>query len=250
MNAGIPCALPVRWRRIAVVAARFGTPALALVVASGMAADIAGHCGLAMPDAVCLRGALADWGAMAPLALILLMAAAIVFSPIPSGPIAVAAGMIYGTLPDAGLVIAGAILGALAAFGLGRMIGEGVARVGVFRGLDWLARPRSQTRLMALVFASRLVPFISFDAVSYLAGMTCLATWRFALATLAGVLPICLALTWGGEQLLARHGLPAALLLCGTTALPLAALALRRFRRRRRAVASGEIELPSRLPPS
>lgn len=47
---------------------------------------------------------------------------------------------------------------------------------------------------MLVVFASRLIPFISFDAVSYAAGITCLSFGRFAFATLLGVIPICFAL--------------------------------------------------------
>jgi uncharacterized membrane protein YdjX (TVP38/TMEM64 family) len=47
---------------------------------------------------------------------------------------------------------------------------------------------------MLIVFASRLVPFISFDAVSYAAGLTFLSFGRFAIATLLGIVPICFAL--------------------------------------------------------
>ena len=39
-----------------------------------------------------------------------------------------------------------------------------------------------------------MIPFISFDAVSYAAGVTCLSFVRFALATFLGVIPICFAL--------------------------------------------------------
>ncbi len=54
---------------------------------------------------------------------------------------------------------------------------------------------------MAAVFASRLLPFISFDLVSYAAGLTPLAPWRFACATLAGIIPASFVLThFGGEM--------------------------------------------------
>ena len=51
---------------------------------------------------------------------------------------------------------------------------------------------------MQVVSASRLVPFISFDAVSYAAGLSCLSFERFALATLLGFVPICFALATMG----------------------------------------------------
>src|SRR3546814_7754166 len=46
-----------------------------------------------------------------------------------------------------------------------------------------------QTALTATVFASRLRPFVSFDMISYAAGLSRLHAWRFALATLAGIVP-------------------------------------------------------------
>jgi len=63
---------------------------------------------------------------------------------------------------------------------------------------SWLG---SQNALMGSVFASRLLPFISFDVVSYAAGLTPLAWWRFAVATVAGIAPASFLLAhFGGEM--------------------------------------------------
>jgi len=35
----------------------------------------------------------------------------------------------------------------------------------------------------------RLIPLISFDAISYAAGLTCISFWRFFLATALGAAP-------------------------------------------------------------
>jgi len=51
-----------------------------------------------------VRGTVAGLGMAGPLALIGLMVLAIVASPIPSGPIAVAVGALYGTLWGGGLL--------------------------------------------------------------------------------------------------------------------------------------------------
>jgi uncharacterized membrane protein YdjX (TVP38/TMEM64 family) len=133
-------------------------------------------------------------GVAGPLALVGLMIHAIVVSPIPSGPIAVAAGALYGMLWGGVLAIAGVALGALIAFGTTRYLGFDAIRRSDNSVLEYIARPRSQFALMLIVFASRLVPFISFDADSYAAGLTCLSFGRFALATLLGIAPICFAL--------------------------------------------------------
>ena len=48
-------------------------------------------------------------------------------------------------------------------------------------------------RLAFAVFASRLIPFISFDAISYLAGLTSIRCGYFTVATALGVLPASFA---------------------------------------------------------
>lgn len=150
------------------------------------------------------QGALEDrirafeyWG---PLAVILLMTGAIVFSPIPSAPIALAAGAAYGHLWGTVYVLIGAELGALVAFGIARLVGYGVLRKWFGNRLD-LGLLGSQNALMGIVFVSRLLPFISFDLVSYAAGLASLAAWRFAAATLAGIVPASFLLAhFGGEM--------------------------------------------------
>ncbi|MEQ8748768.1 MAG: VTT domain-containing protein, partial [Amphiplicatus sp.] len=136
-----------------------------------------------------------------PLAIVGLMTFAVVFSPLPSAPIALAAGAIYGHVWGTVYVIAGAELGALVAFALARCLGRDALRrwpraTAANAFLDRFMR--SQNALTFAVFASRLMPFLSFDVVSYAAGLTPLAAWRFAGATLAGVAPASFALAHVG----------------------------------------------------
>ncbi|MFC6488794.1 TVP38/TMEM64 family protein [Nitratireductor sp. GCM10026969] len=139
------------------------------------------------------------WG---PLAIIVMIAGAIILSPIPSGPIALVAGAVYGPILGTIYVVAGAEAGAIVAFSIARIFGYEAMRhwSRVEPLLDLLRKDRSQNWLMAIVFASRLVPFISFDAISYAAGLTPLAFWRFAVATLVGVVPISFLLTYFGKE--------------------------------------------------
>ncbi len=93
----------------------------------------------------------------------------------------------------------GAELGALIAFGLARVMGHDVLRR-VFGDRVDAGLLGSQTALTITVFASRLMPFVSFDMISYAAGLSRLHTWRFAVATLAGILPASFLLAHvGGE---------------------------------------------------
>lgn len=151
-------------------------------------------------DGHALREFVMGLGMAGPTAIVALMIVAILVSPIPSAPIALAAGALYGHTWGTGAIALGAELGALAAFGLARLLGRDALQ-------RWLgsrlpkARLGSQNALMAIVFISRLLPFISFDVVSYAAGFTTLTWWRFALATLAGILPASFLLAHFGEEM-------------------------------------------------
>jgi len=180
-----------------------------------------------LTDEHSLRRYIEEIGALGPLVLILVMTLAIVISPIPSGPIAMAAGAAYGPFWGMVYVVIGAEAGAMIAFLLGRWLGyEAVRRWSGSRDLlERLSRKRSQNWLMLFVFGSRLVPFISFDAVSYAAGLTPLSFFRFALATAAGIVPASFLLAYFGEELsFADSSIQtAAILLLGTiTLLPIA----------------------------
>jgi uncharacterized membrane protein YdjX (TVP38/TMEM64 family) len=54
---------------------------------------------------------------------------------------------------------------------------------------------------MVTVLATRLLPFLSFDLVSYAAGLTPITVWRFALATLAGIVPASFVLAHFGNEM-------------------------------------------------
>ncbi|MEH6650329.1 MAG: TVP38/TMEM64 family protein [Motiliproteus sp.] len=137
-------------------------------------------------------------GMAGPLVIVAAMSAAIVFSPLPSAPIAMAAGAIYGHYEGTFYVFVGALLGASVAFGIARVLGFNAAH-------DWLDQRfpawklGDQQRLMWLVMLSRLLPFISFDLVSYAAGVTQLSYGRFFIATSVGILPASFLLAHFGE---------------------------------------------------
>jgi len=196
-------------------------------------------------DQVGNSDALRDWviarGTWGPLLLIALMTGAIVFSPIPSAPIALAAGAVFGHGWGTLYIVIGAELGAMTAFLISRLLGYPLLRRWIGAGLDQaLPKPVSMMRaasgrrvlgwlgtqngLMAVVLGSRLLPFLSFDLVSYAAGLTPLTFPRFALATLIGIVPISFLLAHFGDEITAagpEHIVTAALLLGLATGIPL-----------------------------
>ena len=150
--------------------------------------------GAALHDHITRLGA---WG---PLMVIGLMMLAILVSPIPSAPVAMAAGAAYGHVWGTLYVLLGAEIGALAAFGVARWLG-GETLQRWFGDRLSVGLLGSQNALMGIVLVSRLLPFISFDIVSYAAGLTTLSFWRFAIATLVGITPTSFLLAhFGGEM--------------------------------------------------
>ena len=175
----------------------------------------------------------ADLGILGPLAVIGLMTAAIVFSPIPSAPIAIVSGMVFGHTAGAIYVIAGAEAGALIAFMIARVLGRDLLAQWFGDKVD-AGLLGSQNALMFAVFISRLIPFISFDLMSYAAGLSALKFWRFAIATFAGIIPASLFLTHFGGVLANGSGQSAiisSLALGGVTGIPLVYLAIRSRRK-------------------
>ena len=138
-------------------------------------------------------------GLLGPVLVVALMTAAIVASPLPSAPVALAAGAAYGHTFGTILVVLGAELGAIAAFLLARGLGQPF----IERHLGQKLRSGflgSQNTLTFLVFGSRLLPFLSFDMISYAAGLSKLHFWRFAVATLAGIIPASFLLAHVGSE--------------------------------------------------
>jgi uncharacterized membrane protein YdjX (TVP38/TMEM64 family) len=180
-------------------------------------------------DVECLEMLVARAGLWGPVLIVTLMTLAVVASPIPSAPIALAAGAAYGHLWGTVQVVIGAEFGALIAFGLARVLGHDVLRR-VFGDRVDAGLLGSQTALTATVFASRLMPFVSFDMISYAAGLSRMHAWRFAFATLAGIIPASFLLAhFGGEAVSGDLGRAtwAVLGLGLVTGLPLLWVALR-----------------------
>jgi uncharacterized membrane protein YdjX (TVP38/TMEM64 family) len=176
-----------------------------------------------------LEALVARAGIWGPVLIIGLMTVAVVASPIPSAPIALAAGAAYGHIWGTVQVMLGAELGALIAFGLARTLGRDAVRRLLGDRVD-AGLLGSQNALTWTVFASRLMPFVSFDMISYAAGLSRVHAWRFALATLAGIVPASFLLAHVGLEAASGDMSRATWLVLGlglATGLPLLWIAVR-----------------------
>ena len=129
----------------------------------------------------------ASWG-WAGGAVFVGLYAAITLTPAPKNVLSVAAGLIFGFAGALALVYLGALLGAAAAFALGRWLGrDAVERYTGTRvaRLDELVRRRG----LAAVIGVRLIPVIPFTAINYGAGLTAVRLRDYALGTAIGIIP-------------------------------------------------------------
>lgn len=151
-------------------------------------------------DSERLHTAIQNAGAMGPLVIIGFFMIAVVINPLPSAPIALAAGFAYGHTWGTIYVVIGSVSGAFIAFTIARLLGHNI----IYR---WFGEKLkmgllgSQLGLMGMIVVFRLLPFISFDIVSYAAGLTEITWWRFLLATTVGIIPASFLLAHFGSKM-------------------------------------------------
>ena len=140
-------------------------------------------------------------GPFGPIVFILVMAIAVVVSPIPSLPLDLAAGAAFGPFLGTTYAVLGAEIGAILSFLIARALGREVISRLLKADVVFCSKC-SDHHLAGLVFLSRLLPVFSFDIVSYGAGLTNMTLKSFALATLVGMIPPTFALTYFGSSVI------------------------------------------------
>ncbi|MDO6388921.1 TVP38/TMEM64 family protein [Pontibacter sp. BT731] len=97
-----------------------------------------------------------------------------------------------------------AIAAVLVASTIGYFIGRGLGEAGVRKIIGHKAEEKvlgfvSDYGIWAVIVA-RISPFLSNDAVSFVAGITKMSYFKFIGATIAGITPLTLLLAWLGED--------------------------------------------------
>jgi uncharacterized membrane protein YdjX (TVP38/TMEM64 family) len=147
-------------------------------------------------------------GALGPLSLMGLLIAQAVVAPLPSPPILMAAGFVYGPWLGFGIGWLGLLLGASVCFGLARALGRPFAERFVspqrLAAVDEYVRTRNGATLLTLVSMRVFMP-PAFDAVSYGCGLVRVPFPWFVLATALGEIPKVGSFTYIGA---AAGGVP------------------------------------------
>jgi uncharacterized membrane protein YdjX (TVP38/TMEM64 family) len=145
---------------------------------------------------------LLGFGVWAPVVSALLMVFQSVVAPLPAFVITFTNGLLFGWLWGAALSWSSAMVGAAVCFYIARFLGRPVVEklVGGTKALQvsdiFFDRYGDRAVLIA-----RLLPFVSFDIISYGAGLTSIGFWRFFIATGIGQLPATLVYSYLGQNL-------------------------------------------------
>ncbi|GAA1346925.1 TVP38/TMEM64 family protein [Arthrobacter roseus] len=140
-----------------------------------------------IPEVEQLRGMTERAGWWAPAAFVLGYAA-LTLAPVPKNVLSIGAGVLFGFSAALAVVYIGAMLGAAAAFWLGRVLGrDAVEKLTGTRveKVDEVLRRRG----FVAVIGVRLVPVLPFTAINYSAGLTSLGWRSYMLGTGLGILP-------------------------------------------------------------
>ena len=181
-------------------------PAVLILLVSGIAAMVwtTGIRDWIDPNRMILL--LKDLGSMAPVVYILIMAGTVVISPIPSLPLDAAAGAVFGPFLGTVYSVLGAEAGALISFFIGRALGrETIARL--LKADIAFCDLCAERQLIYAIFIARLLPFFSFDIISYGAGLTRISVRGFALATLLGMILPTFVVNYFGSNIFSGSAL-------------------------------------------
>jgi uncharacterized membrane protein YdjX (TVP38/TMEM64 family) len=142
-----------------------------------------------------------SFGVLAPLISFLLMVFQAILAPLPAFLITFANAALFGWVYGAALSWASAMVGALLCFYIAQFLGRDVVeKLTSKMALESVDAFFERHGAYAILIA-RLLPFISFDVVSYAAGLTSMKLRSFLVATGIGQLPATLVYSYVGGML-------------------------------------------------
>jgi len=160
-----------------------------------------------------------SWGILSPVISILLMVMQAVIAPLPAFLITAANGMIFGMFFGTLVSLAGAMGGALVSFMISRWFYDRYIKKALQdkKAAEYIEKI-SGKHGFKLILIARLLPFVSFDLISYAAGLSTIRTRTFALATLIGMIPATVVYTMLGHEIAAMEKYSAPLVVYSTGA--------------------------------
>ena len=156
-------------------------------------------------DPEALQAWLRAQGVLGPFLFMGLLALAVVVSPIPSIPLDIAGGLAFGPWLGTLYAASGALVGSVVSFGIARLLGRALIERFLSGHINFCSQC-SDKLLTKAIFISRLIPGVSFDVVSYGAGLTKISLRKFSVATFVGMLPLTFLYVSSGAFLAIGQG--------------------------------------------
>jgi uncharacterized membrane protein YdjX (TVP38/TMEM64 family) len=152
-------------------------------------------------DVDLVKGYILSFGIWAPIVSFLLMVFQSIAAPLPAFLITFANAALFGWIKGAILSWSSAMAGAVLCFYIAKFLGRDVVEKLTSKfALESVDNFFEKHGKYAILIA-RLLPFISFDIVSYGAGLTSMSFWAFFWATGIGQLPATLIYSYIGDLL-------------------------------------------------
>jgi uncharacterized membrane protein YdjX (TVP38/TMEM64 family) len=190
-----------------------------------------------VPDVDVVR-AWADGAGPAGWTAMVLGLAVVLLVPVPRSALSVLVGLVAGFGPGLAVAFAGALLAALAAFGLSRLLGRAAAAR--LAGARWGRVDELMARRgFVAVLTGRLLPMVPFVVLSYGAGLTGIRWAPYAAGTALGLVPSTVVQVGVGASAgaVVTGATPLTVVPVAVAAAVLAVLAAGAWRRRRGATA-------------
>lgn len=148
-----------------------------------------------------MKAFIAKYGKWAMLISGLLMIFQSLAAPLPAFFITLTNANLFGWWQGCILSFVSSMLGAALCFYIARFLGRDVVEKICTRGALLSIEKFFDKHGKKCILVARLLPFISFDVVSYAAGLTAMDFWGFFIATGIGQLPACIVYSYVGGML-------------------------------------------------
>ena len=156
---------------------------------------------LSMVNVDAAKGYILSYGIWAPIVSFLLMILQSLLAPLPAFIITFANAGLFGWINGAILSWSSAMVGAVLCYAIARIYGRNVVEKFTTRTALKEVDKFFEKYGKWAVLVARLLPFVSFDIVSYAAGLTAMGFWEFFWATGLGQLPATIIYSYVGGML-------------------------------------------------
>jgi uncharacterized membrane protein YdjX (TVP38/TMEM64 family) len=150
------------------------------------------------------KGRITNWvdqfGFWGPLVLVFAMVAQMFLLVIPTVLLMVISVVAYGPVWGTLIILAGVALASSIGYGIGAYLGPVLVNRLIGEKTEQKMEKYLDEYGSGAVIITRISPFLSNDAISFVCGLVRMGYWKFIRATMIGILPLTLLIAYLGES--------------------------------------------------